>query len=340
MKSIFGGLKILVFSCLLLVTATAMQADTWKYALGEGINDPQGLYAAKFKEVIEQNSNHKIQIYPVGTLGEESDIMEQVQAGLLQFIGQSTGYMGGTIPEMDAFFVPYLMPDNPKELSKFFKNSVAINKMFPKIFRQHNLELLAMFPEGEQAVTTMKEFHSPADLNGMKIRVMPGSPLLVATYKAFGASPIPMSWGDLIGSLKTHMVDGQENPTVWIAAYGLDKLTKVLTYMGHNNFTATAVANEKFFQSLSPKDKKLVKHASAVALAYILKEAQDLDALGLGRIIRSNPSYKIVTLTKAERAVFKKRASKVEAAYIKEAGKSGAAIIKQMHLDLKAAEAK
>ncbi|MDX1808060.1 MAG: TRAP transporter substrate-binding protein DctP [Sulfurospirillaceae bacterium] len=340
MKSITGGLKIFIFSCLLFLTATAMQADTWKYALGEGLNDPQGLYATKFKEVIEQNSNHKIKIYPVGTLGEESDIMEQVQAGLLQFVGQSTGYMGGTIPEMDVFFVPYLMPDNPKHLGKFFKDSVAINKMFPKIFRKHNLELLGMFPEGEQAVTTMKEFHSPADLKGKKIRVMPGSPLLVDTYKAFGASPVPMSWGDLIGSLKTHMVDGQENPTIWIAAYGLDKLTKVLTYMGHNQFTATAVANEKFFNSLSAKDKKLVKHASAVALNYILKEAQDLDALGLGRIIRSNPTYKIVTLTKKERAVFKKRASKVEDAFIKEAGKSGAAILKQMKIDLKNAETK
>lgn len=315
-----------------------LSAATWKYAMGEGVNDPQGIYATAFKEYIEANSKHKIKIYPVGSLGEETDMMEQAQAGLLQFLGQSTGYMGGTIPEMDAFFVPYLMPTDTKDLDKFFKNSIAINKMFPKIFRKHNLELLGVFPEGEQAVTTFEEFHSPSDLKGKKIRVMPGSPLLVETYKAFGASPVPMSWGDLIGALKTNMVDGQENPTVWIEAYGLDELTKVLTYMGHNHFTAVAVANKRFYDRLNDSDKELIQKAAAHAHKIILNEAQKLDAYGLGRIIRTNPDYKIVTLTDKQRDLFRKKASHVEKEFIKKAGKSGEEIITQMKKDLKAAK--
>ncbi len=332
------GKSVKFFVLVAFFMTSYLHAAEWKYAMGEGISDPQGIYASKFKEYIESNSNHTIKIYPVGTLGEESDIMEQVQAGLLQFIGQSTGYMGGTIPEMDAFFVPYLMPTDPEQLDRFFKNSVAINDMFPKIFNKHGLELLAMFPEGEQAVTTMEVFRSPADLKGKKMRVMPGSPLLVETYKAFGASPAPMSWGDLIGALKTNMVDGQENPTVWIEAYGLDELTKVLTYMGHNHFTATAVANKRFYDKLSASDKQLVRDASAAALNHILQEAQNLDALGLGRIVRKNPDYKIVTLTEEERDVFRERASHVEKVFIKKAGKSGEAIINQMKADLKDAK--
>ena len=53
------------------------------------------------------------------------------------------------------------------------------------------------------------------------------------------------------------MVDGQENPTVWIAAYGLDKLSKVLTYTGHNHFTATTIANKRFFDGLGAEDKPI-----------------------------------------------------------------------------------
>jgi TRAP-type C4-dicarboxylate transport system substrate-binding protein len=330
-------LKGLVLSC--LVVATVMQAATWKYAMGEGVNDPQGLYATKFKSYIEENSKHKIKLYAVGTLGEETDMMEQVQAGLLQFLGQSTGYMGGTIPEMDVFFVPYLLPTDVKQLDNFFKDSVVINKMLPELFSKHDLELLAVYPEGEMAVTTFEEFHSPADLKGKKMRVMPGSPLLVETYKAFGASPTPMSWGDLIGALKTNMVDGQENPTVWIAAYGLDKLSKVLTYTGHNHFTATTIANKRFFDGLSAEDKKLVKDAAAAAHKYILKEAQNLDALGLGRIIRSNPSYKIVTLSDEERAPFIKRAEAVQESFGSKSA-SNKKIVEQMKKDLAAAASK
>lgn len=327
-------LKGLILSC--LIAATAMQAATWKYAMGEGLNDPQGLYATKFKSYIEENSKHKIQLYAVGTLGEETDMMEQVQAGLLQFLGQSAGYMGGTIPEMDVFFVPYLLPTDVKELDTFFKNSKVINKMLPEIVNKHNLELLAIYPEGEMGVTTFEEFHSPADLKGKKMRVMPGSPLLVETYEAFGASPTPMSWGDLIGALKTNMVDGQENPVIWISAYGLDKLSNVLTYTGHGHFTGTTIANKKFFDNLSTKDQKLVKDAAAVAQKYILKEAQNLDALGLGRIIRSNPTYKIVTLTPEERAPFIKRAEKVQASFASKSS-SNKKIVDQMKKDLAAA---
>ena len=323
----------------IMTLAGSLQAAEWKYAMGEGESDPQGIYATTFKSYIEENSRHKIKIYPVGSLGEETDMMEQTKAGILQFLGQSTGYMGGTIPEMDLFTLPYVMPTDTKQLDYFFKNSKVINNMLPPIFNKHGLELLSIFPEGEMAVTTLVPFHSPADLKGKKMRVMPGSPILVETYKAFGASPVPMSWGDLIGALKTKMVDGQENPTVWIEAYDLDNLTKVLTYTGHGHFNASASANKKFFDGLSKRDKKLVRAAAAHAHKTILKEAQKLDAYGLGRIVRTNPSYKIVTLTESERVPFKKAAKAVQASFASKSA-SNKRVLDQMMADLKEAEAK
>jgi TRAP-type C4-dicarboxylate transport system substrate-binding protein len=330
--------KVLLAGCLLIaVTSMNLYAADWKYAMGEGLSDPQGIYAVAFKSYIEENSRHKIKIYPVGSLGEETDMMEQTNAGILQFLGQSTGYMGGTIPEMDLFTLPYVLPTDTKQLDYFFKNSKVITNMLPPIFNKHGLELLSIFPEGEMAVTTFVPFHSPEDLKGKKMRVMPGSPILVETYKAFGASPVPMSWGDLIGALKTNMVDGQENPTVWIEAYDLDNLTKVLTYTGHGHFNASASANKKFFDELSERDKKLVRAAAAHAHQIILIEAQKLDAYGVGRIVRTNPGYKIVTLTESERAPFKKAAKVVQASFASKSA-SNKKVLDQMMADLKEAE--
>ena len=329
------------FASILLIAATSMNlyAEEWKYAMGEGVNDPQGIYATAFKSFIEENSRHTIKIYPVGSLGEETDMMEQTKAGILQFLGQSTGYMGGTIPEMDLFTLPYVMPTDTKQLDYFFKNSKVINEMLPPIFLKHGLELLSIFPEGEMAVTTFEPFHSPQDLKGKKMRVMPGSPILVETYKAFGASPVPMTWGDLIGALKTNMVDGQENPTVWIEAYGLDNLTKVLTYTGHGHFNASASANKKFFNELGDRDKKLIRQAADHAHQVILKEAERLDAYGIGRIVRTNPEFKIVTLTESERAPFRKAATAVQDSFASKSD-SNKKILDQMMADLKEAEAK
>lgn len=321
-----------------VLSGISLSAAEWKYAMGEGLEDPQGIYAVAFKNFIEENSRHTVEIYTVGSLGEETDMMEQAQAGILQFLGQSTGYMGGTIPEMDLFTLPYVMPTDTAELDYFFKNSKVIYEKLPPIFREHGLELLSVFPEGEMAITTFEPFDSPEGLDGKKIRVMPGSPILVETYEAFGASPVPMSWGDLIGALKTNMIDGQENPTVWIEAYGLDNLTKVLTYIGHGHFNASVSANKAFFDDLSRRDKKLVRLAAEHAHKVILKEARKLDAYGLGRIVRTNPDYQINTLTEAERAPFKKAAEKVQASFAANSD-TNKAILEQMKADLEAAQA-
>ncbi|MDH3375707.1 MAG: TRAP transporter substrate-binding protein DctP [Gammaproteobacteria bacterium] len=316
--------------------AGAVQAEEWKYVMEEGLADPQGMYALKFKEEIEKNSDHTIKIYPVGTLGESTDAMEQTQAGLLQFIDQSPGFTGAMIPEAEAFLVPYVQPTDPEAVRTFFKEGKAVREMFHEIYREQGLELLAIFPEGQQVVTTMEEFHTPEDLAGMKIRTMT-SPLLLETYKAFGASPIAMPWGELIGALKTNMVDGQENPTIWIEAYGLDELTKVMTYTGHAQYTTAVMANADFYDGLSDKDKQLIQDATAVAHAYILDEAVKMDEIGLKKIQESNPGYKIVRLTEAERAVFRERAKAVEQAFIDKAGERGARIIEQMKADVAAA---
>jgi TRAP-type C4-dicarboxylate transport system substrate-binding protein len=107
--------------------------------------------------------------------------------------------------------------------------------------------------------------------------------------------------------------------------------------MGHNHFTAAAMAELNFYEGLSDEDKKLIQDASAAALSHILKVAQELDATGLEKIKKSNPDYKIVRLTEQERDLFRERSAQVEQEFIKKAGKSGEEILKQMKADLKAA---
>src|SRR5690606_20738626 len=134
-------------------------------------------FAQQFKAHIEANSNHTVQLFPFGTLGESDDIMEQTQAGILQFVNQSPGFTGALIPEAQIFFVPYLLPQEGEALNTFFRTSVAINEIFPELYAQHGLELLTMYPEGEVVITTRNPVTSPADFHEQNIRVMT-NPLL------------------------------------------------------------------------------------------------------------------------------------------------------------------
>ena len=314
---------------------TLAQADTWKYAIEEAIGEVQGVYATKFKEEIEKHSDHEVQIFPYGTLGESADTMEQTQAGILQFVDQSPGFTGALIPEAQVFFVPYLLPADTKALNAFFSGSKAIHDNFKGLYADKGLELLTMFPEGEVAMTTKKPVEGPSDLDEVKFRVMT-NPLLVESYKAFGATPTPLPWGEVYGGLQTNIIQGQENPTSFIESTKIYEVTDAITYAGHNNFTTAVMANKDFYDGLGDADKTLIQKASKAAFDYILDYQKGLEKTALEKIKKAKPDMVVTVLTEEQRAPFKAAAADVEAKFIEMTGDSGKAILDQMKADLKA----
>ena len=318
-----------------VVAISAASADTWRYAFEEAMDEVQGKYAQKFKEEIEANTDHSIQLFPYGTLGESADIMEQAQAGILQFVDQSPGFTGALIPEAQVFFVPYLLPTDQDHLARFYKESKAINEDFQGLYADQGLELLVMFPEGEVAMTTKEPVKSCDDLNEVKFRVMT-NPLLVESYRAFGATPTPLPWGEVYGGLQTNIIQGQENPTFFLYSTKIYEVTDHITYVGHNNFTTAVMANKDFFDGLDDADKEAIQNASAAAYDYIVGYQKGLADSELDKIREAKPEMTITVLSEEERACFREAAKEVEAKFIEMTGESGQAILDQLKADLDA----
>lgn len=323
----------------LALASLQVSAANWKYAIEESLTEVQGVYATKFKEVIEANSEHKVQIYPFGTLGESVDVMEQAQAGILQFVDQSPGFTGSLIPEAQVFLMPYVIPEKQSEINYFFKNSKVINEHFPKLYADKGLELLSMFPEGRVHITTQESFDSPSDLNGVKIRVMT-SPLLVETYKSFGSVPTPLPWGEVFGALQTKMIQGQENPMFFIESTKMYEVTEVVTDIGHNIFTTAVMANKDFYDGLSDDDQALIRKAITEATDYILEYQQGLENESIAKIKAAKPGIQFVSLDEDKRAAFREASAPVKAKFVEMTGDSGKAILEQMEADLLAAKGK
>ncbi len=332
-KTILGAASA---AALLTFSTGAALADTWRYAFEEAIDEVQGVFAQKFKEEIEANSDHEVQLFPYGTLGESADIMEQAQSGILQFVNQSPGFTGALIPEAQVFFVPYLLPQDTGQLNSFFRNSQAIRELFPELYAEQGLELLTMYPEGEVAITTKAPLRSPEDLNEVKIRVMT-NPLLVESYRAFGATPTPLPWGETYGGLQTNIIQGQENPAFFIESTKMYEVTDHITFIGHNNFTTALMANKDFFDDLDEGDQDLIRNATQAAFDHILEYQEGLTEESLDKIHEARPEVTITTLSEEERAPFEAAAAQVEAAFIEMTGERGQEILDQMKADLAAA---
>ncbi|MBE3637308.1 TRAP transporter substrate-binding protein [Mangrovicoccus algicola] len=323
-------------AAVLALSAGAATADTWRYAFEEAMDEVQGKFAQKFKEEIEANSDHEIQLFPFGTLGESADTMEQAQSGILQFVDQSPGFTGALIPEAQVFFVPYLLPQDEEQLASFFKNSKAINELFPPLYAEQGLELLTMFPEGEVMMTTAEAVTGPDDLDEVKFRVMT-NPLLVESYRAFGATPTPLPWGEVYGALQTGIIQGQENPAFFIESTKMYEVTDHITRTGHNNFTTAVMANKDFYDGLSEEDQTVIADAIDAAFDYIIDYQKGLTEESLEKIKEAKPSITITTLSDEERQPFMDTADSVEQEFLEIGGDQAQEILDQLKADLEAA---
>lgn len=318
------------------VTATGEPAgQNWRYAHEEYEGDVQDVFAHKFKEYIEENSAHTVQIHRFGELGESDDIMELTQAGVLQFVNQSPGFTGSLIPEAQIFFIPYLMPTGEEEVVEFFRTSEAIHTLFPELYAEQGLELLSMYPEGEMVVTADEPVRTPEEFRGKNIRVMT-NPLLSETYRAFGATPTPLPWGEVYGALQTNIIQGQENPIFWIQSGGLYEVSPNLIFTRHGWFTTAMMANQDFYNGLAEEDQQLVQAATAHAFDYIVDYIMGLGDEMLEKIQESSDEVTVTRLTDEEIEGFRQRAPQVEERFIEMTGDRGAELLEQFKADLEA----
>ncbi|MCK2185656.1 TRAP transporter substrate-binding protein DctP [Halomonas getboli] len=322
---------------LMLGMSTSAFSDNWRYAHEEYEGDVQDVFAQEFKRYVEDNSDHNVQVYRFGELGESDDIMEQTQNGILQFVDQSPGFTGALIPAAQIFFIPYLMPTDMDTVLEFFDESKAINEMFPKLYAEHGLKLLQMFPEGEMVVTADEPITKPADFDNKKIRIMT-NPLLAETYSAFGATPTPLPWGEVYGGLQTGIIDGQENPIFWIESGGLYEVSPNLTFTGHGWFTTAMMANQDFYEGLSDEDKQLVQDATDAAYDHTIEHIKGLAEESLDKIMEACDDCTVTRLTDEQIAAFKERAPQVEEKFLEMTGDDGAELLDQFKADLEAVQ--
>lgn len=323
------------FSLAAMGAASLASANNWLYAHEEYEDDVQDVYAYKFKEYIEQNSDNTVTVYRFGELGESDDIMEQAQAGILQFVNQSPGFTGSLIPEAQIFFVPYLLPTDMETVVQFFRESKAIHEDFPELYAEQGLELLKMYPEGEMVLTADEPITSPQDLRNKRIRIMT-NPLLASTYEAFGATPTPMPWGEVYGALQTNMIQGQENPIFWIQSGGLYEVSPNLIFTGHGWFTTAMMANQDFFDGLSAEEQQLIRDAADYAFEEILVHIDGLADEALDMILEASDRVTVTRLDEDQINAFRERAPQVEETFVNMTGPRGEALMEQFKADLEA----
>jgi TRAP-type C4-dicarboxylate transport system substrate-binding protein len=118
------------------------------------------------------------------------------------------------------------------------------------------------------------------DFKGLKIRTME-VPLHKETYKAMGASPVPLPFGELYTALQTGVVDGNENGPATLEAMKFYEVQKYVTYLPVVSNGGILLMGLKTWQRLSPDQQQTVAESAKAWVKSMDDEGlkQDTEAL-------------------------------------------------------------
>jgi len=318
----------------------AATAEEWKFAIEEIEGSVQDAYAQEFKRLIEEKTGGDVTvtIYPYGALGTSADLTELVTQGAIQFANASPGHLGTMVPEIQVFSVPYLLSKNNDVNKKVLTESTVLYEELQDDFNAKSLQLLTMYPEGEMVWTTNKEIRSPEDFDNFKMRTMV-SPMLVASYEAYGASPTPMPYGEVYGGLQLKSIDGQVNPIFAIEEMKFYEVTDYMIWSGEQQFTTTVVTNSDWYQAdLSDEHRQALDETIAELADFIFEVQDQFNQERLEKIKAAKPDMQMIELTAEERQVFQDRAQDVRDTYVEMVGDGGQAVLDALQSEIAAAE--
>lgn len=277
---------VLTAAALLVPSVALAQTVTLKLATIVGNDNPFTTSAVKFKEVAEAKSGGriKVEVYPAGQLAKNEIVqLEGMQLGTVDVAAMSLPSIGGKWdPKMLATDVPFLYTGR-EHVWKVNDGPVGKELM-------NRFEALGAKPFcygggwGFRGVLSNKRpVTSPDDLKGQTIRVPP-VPTLVEVFKAFGANPVPMIWGEVYLAVKQGTVDGLELPVTTAVSDKFHEITKYYSRTLHSYPAAVWAMARPKYDALPADLKKVVDETMAVACAQHRQDELKAEAEGLAQM--------------------------------------------------------
>jgi TRAP-type transport system periplasmic protein len=243
-----------------------------KYGTAFPVDHPGAIRIAEAADAIKKETNGRVEIlvFPNSQLGSEPDMISQTRSGGLEFMSTS-GVNLSLVPVGGINAVAFAFPDYDKVWAAMDGD---LGNHVRAAFLKANLYVFEKaLDNGYRNITTSaRPINTPADLNGLKIRV-PGNQLWVSMFKALGGTPTAINFGELYSALQTKIVDGQENPLALIQSAKLYEVQKYVSMTGHIWDGHFIFTNAKNWAAM-PKEVRDVIASNFAAAA--VKERQDI----------------------------------------------------------------
>jgi TRAP-type transport system periplasmic protein len=205
----------------------------------------------------QTNGDFDLRIFPDSQLGGDLEVLAQLRSGAVQLYPLAGAQLSTLVPLASLNGVGFAF------------NSIAdvwramdgdVGAVIRKAVDDAGLYVFdKMFDNGFRQITTSSvPVKGPDDLKGLTIRVPP-SPLSTSLFKAFGAIPQSISFGETYTALQTHLVQAQENPLALISSAKFFEVQKYVSMTSHMWDGFWILTNGAAWMKLSEATQKIAQ---------------------------------------------------------------------------------
>lgn len=225
--------------------------------------------AQRFAELVAEESggNIEIKVFANDQLsgGNMTKGVEMVAQGATELAAYATSVMGVLDQKLLVGTIPWIF-DNYTQARETIDSTGGA--YYAKILDTKGLTYLGSVHNGFRQISNSKHaVKTPEDVKGLKIRV-PGGEVYLNFFKAFGADPVAMSWGEVFTALQQGTLDGQENGFSVTNSANVFEIQDYMTVWNYTYENYLFVVNSRQFESFTPETQKLLHEKALEACEW------------------------------------------------------------------------
>lgn len=246
------------------ITATsAIAADiTMNVGFGAPEESLYGRFGKIFEEKAEDYTNGTVDVKLrcCNQISSEDEAFKAMQLGTVDGFFITANNISPHWPIMDVTVLPYIF-QNKEHLAKVLDGEIG-QLMKDKLQADTSVHMLAFGPAMyRDFYNSVRAVNTMADMDGLKIRV-PKNEVMIATFEAFGANPVPLAWSETPTALQTGTVDGGDNGTSFIRDMKFYEFEPHLVILEHFVSFAPLFASDNFMKKLNDEQREQIIRAA------------------------------------------------------------------------------
>ncbi|WP_355661673.1 TRAP transporter substrate-binding protein [Halomonas salifodinae] len=265
--------------------------------------------AEAFAEDLAERSGgeHSVSVFPSQQLGNEAQMVQQMQAGSLDMAFLTIAEISNRIDDFGALYAPYLV-DDVEHAARLLRSDVA-GELLELMPAEIGLVGVGYGMSGMRQILSRGAIEAPEDLRGQRLRITPFEPIR-DFYLAAGTAPMPLPLPDVYDALANGQVDAIDMDFEAIEALKFYDQAEHLLISNHMMFPMVGVVSGRVWRELSGEDRELIittmnAHLDGVIDSVLEREpAQEAALRGLD-----------ITITEADERFFREAIAQWESTW-------------------------